>query len=998
MTGLIHEYRREEVAFRHRIAILVWILATAAGAATEEPRVAEDVYRGEMVSYPGPWAFSIPKPGIILVSDAELETLAADPEKTIDLSLVPGQKHIASLRQICEAAKNQGARTLMVAFDHFFQQYRPGQNHARRLMPDMDAYIEKIARIGKFAEQYGLGLELSLITPLEIGRAYREATGESGVWMQYRKGLRDPVGGAYSVQLWRHTRWTNNKGPFDLEDAGVRVFAFRERPVGGTPYRVVPEEAITEITDTAKVEVLEGIHAKGFPATRVRVYGTGKTEMAGLDRVLVVQMYRTPEMDYFSDKALPYLKALIDRYAAAGVKLNGLYSDEPHLMGDWSYDRHHEHGQFAMRYVSPKLCDQFARRFGEKYRDFAKYLVYFAYGQEDFAIDLTATQGIMHVFGPSPQEIRQTALFRARYYRLLQEGLSDLLVQAKRHAEQRMGHRLEARGHATWAESPTCDHWVSFAGVNSNRQKYEYTSDYLWSNTIQQHAVACSDYFRWGDFLTGNGNDRAEGGFLDRNYTGLALACSTGILNDVPYSYGAHWGMPGPISHRRQMVAAAFGVAASHYGDVQELQHRDVEVLTLYPFDLTAVEEKFGSWMTQYAYTNYVTQGKLLERGKVVGGAIEMAGRRFTTLATTFEPFPSKALLTMLRTFAEQGGRVIWSGPPPVLTDDGGDALGPWSDLWGVKYEPGCNEGLPAPGSRVVFSGALKDVAPQTILTHELVDRIYPVTVVGETQPVAHVRDRLVGTHRVFPQGGSATFLGFRPQDNQSCSLGYDTRTWFDVLQALGAYPSSGKFPGVNDNTEYLSRTGDYVACRFPNGTVTIARHLRLLEEDWPGGFGRDAAWDAAYVASHTLPTDRLELKDFKVNGHSVTYDGTGAVAFRVDSQGNLIAFAGSTCREITVDGRTATFSDKPLSLVAFAPIGAARRVSGGAIGTVCIRGDGEVRIPAEGLPAKVKLFTQGPTLGSKATEVASHREDQTQAVHITPAESGQQIWIVPAE
>jgi hypothetical protein len=289
-------------------------------------------------------------------------------------------------------------------------------------------------------------------------------------------------------------------------------------------------------------------------------------------------------------------------------------------------------------------------------------------------------------------------------------------------------------------------------------------------------------------------------------------------------------------------------------------------------------------------------------------------------------------------------------------------------------------------------------VAPQTILTHELVDRIYPVAVLGETQPVASVRDRLVGTHRVFPQGGSATFLGFRPQDNQSCSLGYDTRTWFDVLHALGTYPPSGKFPGVNDNTEYLSRTGDYVACRFPNGAVTIARHLRLLEEDWPGGFGRDASRDAAYVADHPLPTDTLELKDFKVNGHSVTYDGTGAVAFRVDSQGNLLAFAGSNCRDITVDGQTTTFSNKPPALVAFAPIGEARRVSGGAIGTVCIHGDGEVRIPAEGLPAKVQLFTQGPTLGSKSTEVASHREDRTQVVHVTPAESGRQIWIVPTE
>ena len=75
-----------------------------------------------------------------------------------------------------------------------------------------------------------------------------------------------------------------------------------------------------------------------------------------------------------------------------------------------------------MRYVSPGFCDQFARRFGEKYRDLAKYLVYFAYGQEDFAIDLSATQGVMHVFGPSPQDIRRTALFRAHYYRFCRTG------------------------------------------------------------------------------------------------------------------------------------------------------------------------------------------------------------------------------------------------------------------------------------------------------------------------------------------------------------------------------------------------------------------------------------------------------------------------------------------------------------------------------------------------------------------------------------------------
>jgi hypothetical protein len=33
--------------------------------------------------------------------------------------------------------------------------------------------------------------------------------------------------------------------------------------------------------------------------------------------VLAVQQYRTPEMDYFSPRALPFLKDVVDRYAAA---------------------------------------------------------------------------------------------------------------------------------------------------------------------------------------------------------------------------------------------------------------------------------------------------------------------------------------------------------------------------------------------------------------------------------------------------------------------------------------------------------------------------------------------------------------------------------------------------------------------------------------------------------------------------------------------------------
>ena len=120
----------------------------------------ENVYRGELVTYPGPWAFEIPQSGIILVRDDELETLASDSNKPINIS-TDRQPQNQSLRQICERAQERGERTLTLAFDHFFAQYRPGQDTPRRLMPDTDEYIRKMAAISRFASGYGLGLQLS---------------------------------------------------------------------------------------------------------------------------------------------------------------------------------------------------------------------------------------------------------------------------------------------------------------------------------------------------------------------------------------------------------------------------------------------------------------------------------------------------------------------------------------------------------------------------------------------------------------------------------------------------------------------------------------------------------------------------------------------------------------------------------------------------------------------------------------------------------------------
>jgi hypothetical protein len=657
------------------------------------------------------------------------------------------------------------------------------------------------------------------------------------------------------------------------------------------------------------------------------------------------------------------------------VKLHGLYSDEMHIQQDWHYFSHHDHGQFAVRYVTPTLAARFAELHGEQYRDFAKWLVYFTYGQEDFVGDLGATAGAGHVLGETPEAVADTALLRARYYRLLQDTVVDLFTAAKHHAEARVGHRLEARAHATWAQSPTIDRWDTL-GEPHQRHQYEYTSNFVWSNTVQQAASACHDYFKWGDFLTGNGNDHAEGGWLDRNYYGLALAASLGVVNELPYAYGAHWGMPQELYRRRQAVADAYGVGSSTvHGLVQDMQHRDVDVLMLYPLNLVASEERFGSWMTQYGYANLITQEKLAALGEVRDGAIHLAGRKFTTLAALFEPFPSERLLAMMRELVAQGGRVVWSGQPPVRTWEGGDARGPWQDLMGADFAPRIDGGLVVPGKTVAFEGALGNVPPQAVLTHFLVDRAHPLVPRAESTVAARLMNDVVGVQRTHPGGGRTLALGMRPRDDQSASLGQDVATWFHVLRALGAYAPTGAFPDHNDQTEHLSRTGPHLACRFPNGAISIAPHLRSVVEEWPGGFARDVAADHAYLARVPPPSERLDLADFRVNGRRVTYAGDGTVSFRAAADGRLEAFAGRNTTGITIDGVETRLADQPLGQIAFGPVPAGRRVEGGAVFLILAQGAGTVRVPAGGLPPRVALWVEGSTPGSRGAKVASRRE-----------------------
>ncbi len=129
--------RHQVVGFRSSwlllFAVVVLCRIQVSRAEDAPKRVPEAVYRGDLVAYPGPWGF-MPRGHIILVSDQELETLAEDPDRKLNLATT-FQPREESLREVCERAQQRDQRTLVLAFDHFFRQYRPGQDVPRRLTP-----------------------------------------------------------------------------------------------------------------------------------------------------------------------------------------------------------------------------------------------------------------------------------------------------------------------------------------------------------------------------------------------------------------------------------------------------------------------------------------------------------------------------------------------------------------------------------------------------------------------------------------------------------------------------------------------------------------------------------------------------------------------------------------------------------------------------------------------------------------------------------------------
>jgi hypothetical protein len=292
-----------------------------------------------------------------------------------------------------------------------------------------------------------------------------------------------------------------------------------------------------------------------------------------------------------------------------------------------------------------------------------------------------------------------------------------------------------------------------------------------------------------------------------------------------------------------------------------------------------------------------------------------------------------------------------------------------WQELFGIKSLLFNKSGRFAAGWQVVFNDILKKVPPQIILTDFLVDHIYPVEPSEAVSVLAKIGNEVIGTHKVHTSSGTTSFLGFRPRDDQAASLGYETRTWFEILTALNAYPHSGGVADLNDNPSVVSRTTPFVACRFPNGTISIAPHFCRYVENWPGGFHRDQKQDEEILRNYPLPSPDLKLTKFRVAGHEIDYQGFLTVAFRLQDE-RLIAFAGQNCNAITLNGVEHEFANQQLLLAAWAPVLPSRQIPGGAVMELWVEGEAEMQIPVLEMVSKCKLYSQGQTIDSLGEQI----------------------------
>ncbi len=811
-----------------------------------------------------------------------------------------------SFEEVCEYAQKHKTKILTFFHDHFFG---GGERELHLSHPE---FIDCTKKISDFAAKYGIGIGASVTNPLDLGRTFKEEMGVGGQHRFFSEGVLNPDG-SFKFNGALCERWGNNKGYIYPKFVRARLFAYTEED-NGTPYLVISPESVHEIpsdeyTCTVSSEPYELSQYFGDRHMVVE----GKTTLRG-NRVFAVFYMDTPEMDYFHPQATQYVHNIIDMYREQGVEFMELYSDEMHIQFDWDLGQHFGPHEIPTRYMTKNFESELAK-IDPIFEDFDRALIYFGY---DMCID-RATLGrshTQHVIGRSKADLMRTFSLRKAYFELLQDKVVSICCDARDYIRdtyvKNAGWDPICYGHATWQESPTCDKYggvrtegmFNLATIN-NYCAYDYSPSYVYSSTIREAIAACYDYFKWNDYFSYGGTDFCESGWFDRNYYGGAMSASLGSLNRNEVCAWGAWGFPREVGKRFISVQNCFGSYTPREGIVAWNRPRDSQVLYIYPKDLTMVEERFGSWMVQYAYTNYCPADRVTKLGKVEGGKLKLGLCSYTTIVVGFEPFYNKDFVLLLEKFAREGGNVIWNSTPPA--DKLGNVPDAWLELFGLRSAQIVTEGSSA--ESVSFSGELSDISPMNVPTDMLPDRVYKIELDNNSQPVAYVGESLVGASCKHGDG-RATYIGCRLRDDQSGESGDAPSTLFDVLKTLGAYGGRE----CTDSPETVSRKSQYFVTRFPNGTYSLCRHYHTMRELWPEGvFRRHNDRDAEFLAGYDLLTPiQLDFDDFSLDGHKITYHGNNFMQYRLDENGNIIGFRGDNTCGITLDGKEYKVTDAP--------------------------------------------------------------------------------------
>jgi hypothetical protein len=810
-----------------------------------------------------------------------------------------------TLRKRLENFRDENASIVQVTYDFFFGGTK------RTLFPESEKTIQVYKIIHDLAKQYGLDFSASVSNPLDIGDGYVKDHSELGYSWHYHEGAIDPHGN-FSVKMTMQTQWSNNKGPVRLELDKVVIYAFKEDRVGDTAYFYVNPEEILNISSSGTLEIVgsEDISKRGNGSVPVRVMGRWEGVKSGYNRCLAVLVYKTRELDYFAPGALDYMKSILDIHAQSGISYQGFYSDEMHIQFDWDSNVHFAQTEVTTRYLTPNLAKCFSVAYGKEFEDFGKYLVFFSYHQHDFCNE-ERDLPVQHILKPGVEGVYATWLFRKRYFELLNDVVVQLCIDIKRYAEEKFGNPVDAHGHATWKESPTLDKnypemkWYSLRR-DDLFSRYDYHSEYVASSSVIEAIAGCYDYFRWNDYFTGGGTDHGEHGYGDRNYYSQAFGASLAVLNDDGRGYAGGWGSPEEVIKRQNAMGRIFGngtfrgVGRDQF--VQNLKTRITDVLAVYPLDLFYSEERFGSWMVQYGYCNYITEQKLLEYASVENdGTIKIKNRSYRALVFLYQSFLSQKTLKLLKQLVDNGGRLLWMATPPVGFWDEVGSLEDWKKLFGLKSLGEAARALALKDKKINFAREVK-TADMIIPTGMLPDFVYQAEA-GDAKEIAWLDGKPVGFEKRYSNGGHAVYLAFRARDDQSQSMGGDVSTLFDVLCYMGAYSA--------DSGEIRSRPASarLVTMRFPNGTVSITPHYRTFYERWDSLYGRDPQKDAEYLKGRVLPSLELDMDEEKLFGHTVTYKGSETLSYTLDDKGILSGFSGNK-NEITVDDKKYHLSD----------------------------------------------------------------------------------------